>query len=142
MPEEEFWTALVSVLAVALGIAAWQASAGLPSTPEGYPGPALFPRVLAVVLLVVGLAVLAQALRRGWQPPRESLLRSAPTLFVAAALGAAPWLLSKLGLAASAGLYAAVVALLLGAPRLHGLLVGLTMGALVHLFFVTFLKVW
>jgi putative tricarboxylic transport membrane protein len=36
-----------------------------PSLEEGYPGPALFPNVLAVLLIIAGLTLTAQGVRRG-----------------------------------------------------------------------------
>ena len=73
MPQERIWEALVAGLAVLLGLGTWYLSSSLPTTEEGYPGPALFPRLLAVGLVLGGLALLGPALQglrqgQGWLP--------------------------------------------------------------------------
>ncbi len=141
MPQERIWEVLVAALAVVLGLGVWSLSGDLPTTEEGYPGPALFPRILAVVLVLGGLALLGPALwqRQGWQA--GLLGRLGPVGLLLGALGLAPWLLSWAGLVATAALYAMLMAALLGARWGAVLGLGLGVAGVVQGVFVMLLKV-
>jgi len=55
---------LVCLIALALGLAAWFISDTFPRTAEGYLGPALFPKLLAVGLSLASLSLLYRNLRQ------------------------------------------------------------------------------
>lgn len=61
---------------LALGAWVWLFSAGFPQLREGYPGPALFPRVIAIGLLLCGAYLTVQALVR---PPEVDTDEDEPT---------------------------------------------------------------
>ncbi len=135
---------LVCLIALALGLAAWFISDTFPRTAEGYLGPALFPKLLAVGLSLASLSLLYRNLR---QPglgaslqrlPWPNLLRIAGILL---ALALSPWALGKLGLLGSAGVLVLLSSLLLGARWLEALLTALFMVAFVYVVFVQLLKV-
>jgi putative tricarboxylic transport membrane protein len=128
------WGRLTALLALALGLAAWVLSLGLPRS-EG-PGPELFPRVLGTVLVLGGLALLRQRedpapLGPGW--PR--------VLGLALLFLLAPGLLPRLGLAWAAALLAGTAALLYREPWPRGALVALFTWLLVYWVFVRVLGV-
>ncbi|RMH53405.1 MAG: tripartite tricarboxylate transporter TctB family protein [Deinococcus-Thermus bacterium] len=131
------WERAAALLAVALGGLALLLSRSLPQMEGGYPGPALFPSILGVVLLLSGLGLL-------WQGRRaRARLQGGEGLVLLALLGLAlaPWLLGRLGLSPTAGLYAAAGALMLGARPGVALLTGGVVVLLVYLFFQRFLGV-
>lgn len=135
---------LVCLIALALGLTAWFVSDSFPRTDEGYLGPALFPKMLAVGVAVASLSLLYRNLRQpglgaslkllAW----DNLLRIGGVLL---ALLLAPWALDKLGLLGSAGLLVLLSSLLLGARWLEALLTALFMVAFVYGVFVQLLKV-
>ncbi len=141
MPQERIWEALVAGLAVLLGLGSWYLSGSLPTTEEGYPGPALFPRILAVALVLGGLALLGPALwqRQWWQA--GLLGRLGPVGLLLGALGLAPWLLSWAGLVVTAALYAMLMAALLGVRWGAVLGLGVGVAGVVQGVFVMLLKV-
>ncbi|GIW26411.1 tripartite tricarboxylate transporter TctB family protein [Meiothermus sp.] len=131
------WERVAALLAVALGALALLLSRGLPQMEGGYPGPALFPSILGVVLLLSGLGL-------WWQGRRaRARLQGGEGLVLLALLGLAlaPWLLGRLGLSPTAGFYAAAGALLLGVRPGVALLTGGAVALLVYLFFQRFLGV-
>ncbi|MGK0617656.1 tripartite tricarboxylate transporter TctB family protein [Meiothermus cerbereus] len=135
---------VVCLLALALGLAAWFPSNAFPRTAEGYLGPALFPKLLAVVLVLASLTLLYRNLRQAGLGPSFALL-AWPNLLriggILLALLLAPWALGKLGLLGSAGLLVLLSCLLLGARWLEALLTALFMVGFVYLVFVQMLKV-
>ena len=48
---------------IGLSVLVWLGSRSFPTLPEGYPGPALFPRVIAVLLLLSGIGLVIDSLR-------------------------------------------------------------------------------
>ncbi|WP_243095604.1 tripartite tricarboxylate transporter TctB family protein [Thermus thalpophilus] len=143
MQEERVWEALVALIAVFLGLAVWHFSGSLPPGQGGAPGPAFFPRILAGILVLGGLALLARVGRQAglkpfWTLRRESFVRM---VLLWSALWLLPWLLPKLGLVFTAVVYSMLTAALLGARRAEVLYLGLVVGALVQLVFAELLKV-
>jgi len=138
------WELLVSLIALGLGIAAWVMSNSFPRTDEGYLGPALFPKILAVVLVVAGLGLILPNIRKPgfWQSVEPNLGRNLlPVTLLLGALLLTPWLVGKIGLVMSTVLYSVVTSLLLGARWREALLVGVAMLAFVYVVFVQLLKV-
>jgi len=134
----------VSLIALGLGIAAWVMSNSFPRTDEGYLGPALFPKILAVVLVVAGLGLILPNIRKPgfWQSVEPNLGRNLlPVTLLLGALLLTPWLVGKIGLVMSTVLYSVVTSLLLGARWREALLVGVAMLAFVYVVFVQLLKV-
>ena len=66
--------------AIGLAILIWISSLPFPTLPGGHPGPALFPRVIAVLLLVAGVGLLVQR-----SPAERSQLRPSKLSWPAAA---------------------------------------------------------
>lgn len=132
--------AISGVLVAGLGVAIWLATLPFPELDSGYPGPALFPRAIAIGLVLSSAWLLARA--RG---PRTLALPSAPALVrCALCLGCVctfPLLHSLLGSAVAAGLVAAGVGLLFGIRLLHAAATGAVVAALVQLLFVLLLGV-
>ncbi len=99
---------LIGILFALAGAAVFAATLGFPRLEDGAPGPALFPRVLAVLMVGFGatLAVGALRARRQGAPP--------------AASAAAP--VARAGLINALLVFAAIVAFMVVAPRLGFLL--------------------
>ncbi|MFN3390950.1 MAG: tripartite tricarboxylate transporter TctB family protein [Meiothermus ruber] len=135
---------LVCLIALALGLAAWLISDTFPRTAEGYLGPALFPKLLAVGLAIASLSLLYRNLRQPGLGASLKLL-AWPNLLriggILLALALTPWALGKLGLLGSAGALVLLSSLLLGARWLEALLTALFMVAFVYVVFVQLLKV-
>jgi len=55
--------AILGTGAIVLGIATFLDTLGFPKMPGGAPGPALFPQILSVLLIGLGLVVVVQSLR-------------------------------------------------------------------------------
>lgn len=99
-----------------LGLGIWWHSGSFPALEEGYPGPSLFPRLIAVGLLLSGLGLGWSAIRKagaGAAAPQEpsSLLKLAIGLGL---VGLYPLLQPLLGFIVSLGLICLGIALLLG----------------------------
>ncbi|MCS7067118.1 MAG: tripartite tricarboxylate transporter TctB family protein [Meiothermus sp.] len=137
MPAERFWERAVALVALALGMLALYLSRSLPQMEGGYPGPALFPSILGVVLVASGLGLLWQ--ERGSKGGLEG--GEGRVLLVILGLALAPWLLGQIKLAPTAGLYALAGALLLGVRPAGALLTGGAVALLVYLVFQRFLGV-
>jgi putative tricarboxylic transport membrane protein len=143
------WEIAVAVLAVALGIAAWVLSAGFPRTEDGYPGPALFPRLLGACLLLAGGGILLGNLRRGLATAiaevsgsdRQELLGFARVAVLLVALAFAPWLLGQIKLLPTLGLYVILACLLLGSRWYEALLTAVVLLLFVYVVFVRLLQV-
>ncbi|AWR85576.1 tripartite tricarboxylate transporter TctB family protein [Meiothermus taiwanensis] len=135
---------LVCLIALALGLAAWFISDTFPRTAEGYLGPALFPKLLAVGLAAASLGLIYRNLRLPGLAASFGLLAWGNLLRIGGVLLAlllTPWALDKLGLLGSAGLLVLLSCLLLGARWLEALLTALFMVAFVYVVFVQLLKV-
>ncbi|MGI9175288.1 MAG: tripartite tricarboxylate transporter TctB family protein [Rhodothermales bacterium] len=63
---------------VGLGLWIWIYTGTFPTLQGGHPGPALFPRVVAVGLGLAGLGLVVGALRR-WEKLRQALRRPQPS---------------------------------------------------------------
>ncbi len=137
MPTQPLWERMTALLAVALGAAALFLSRSLPQMEGGYPGPALFPSLLGLVLLFSGLGLLWQG--RGAKGELQG--GEGRVLLVLLGLALAPWLVKQLGLSLSAGIYALFGTLLLGVRPGAALLTGGVVALLVYLAFQRFLGV-
>ena len=62
-----------SVLIIVLGVSIWVLSGNFPDLDEGYPGPNLFPRVIAIGLVLIGVLVIISEVRSGKQAKIEGL---------------------------------------------------------------------
>ncbi len=128
------------VLVAGLGAAIWLATLPFPELDSGYPGPALFPRAIAIGLILSAAWLLAGA--RGSRTPA---FPAAPVLVrCALCLGCVctfPLLHSLLGSAVAAGLVAAGVGLLFGIRLLHAAATGAVVAVAVQLLFVLLLGV-
>ncbi|WP_018465458.1 tripartite tricarboxylate transporter TctB family protein [Calidithermus timidus] len=134
----QVWERVAALLAAALGVLALLLSRGLPQMEGGYPGPALFPSILGVVLLVSGLGLL-------WQErSKKGKLQGGEgrVLLALLALALAPWLLGQLRLAPTAGIYTLMGALLLGVRPGVALLSGGVVTFVVYVLFQRFLGVY
>lgn len=66
---------------ILFGIGIWLYAGSFPELPEGYPGPALFPRLIAVSLGLSGMLLLIGS-RRGSQPEKQKTkVQSSPIFF-------------------------------------------------------------
>ncbi|RIH85380.1 tripartite tricarboxylate transporter TctB family protein [Calidithermus roseus] len=144
MATERFWELVGALLAFGLGLAALILSRGLPQMEGGYPGPALFPGILGVLLVCCGLGVFLGALLQAGHSRgvavegRKGLVN---TLGVLLSLGLAPVMLARLGLIPTAVAYALFACLLLRARWQEVLAVGVAMGLFVYVVFMRFLGV-
>ena len=137
MSAERIWERVTALLALGLGALALYLSRSLPQMEGGYPGPALFPSILGVVLLLSGAGLWWEG-RRG-----KAGLQGGEGRVLLALLGLAlaPWLLKQVGLSLTAGLYALAGAWLLGTRPLGALLTGGVVAILVYLAFQRILGV-
>lgn len=138
-----FWELQVSLIAVTLGIATWVLSKGLPR-PESGLGPDLFPKVLALVLVMSGGAILLTNLRKPGllvSINREETSRLLIVACLLLGLLASPWLLSKLGLVLTATLFTALASLFLGARWTEALLAAAVICVIGYAIFVRLLGV-
>ncbi len=137
MSEQPAWERAVALLAVALGALALFLSRSLPQMEGGYPGPALFPSLLGLLLLLSGLGLLWQRRRaRGRLQGGEGRV-----LVALLGLALAPLLLEWVGLSLTASLYTLVGTLLLGVRPVAALMTGGVVALLVYLVFQRFLGV-
>lgn len=105
-----------ALLLCLLGIGIWWQSGSFPSLEEGYPGPSLFPRMIAIGLLLGGIWI---GLKSFQQPSEEdaSWLQQASLLKLGGGVilvGLYPILQPLIGFMGSLGLVCLGVALLLG----------------------------
>lgn len=119
-----------------LAILVWITSRHFPTLPEGYPGPALFPRVIAVLLLLAGLGLVVG----GVKPSDESHstgLRSI-ALRLSGGLGAVALFLLALpvaGAGPAAGAACLLISVTLRVRWKQALAATLLTGIAVHLMF-------
>jgi putative tricarboxylic transport membrane protein len=137
------WELVVAALAIGLGVAAWVLSAGFPRTDDGYPGPALFPRLIGACLLLAGGGILFGNVRKGLaglvEPGEVGEFGRVAGLLLALAF--APWLFSKLGLLLTVAVFVILACLLLKARPLEALLTAGIMLVFVYVIFVRLLQV-
>lgn len=127
----------VGVLALS-GVVGWQASV-IPTSPMyAEIGPKFFPYVVSIALAALGLALLVEAARGGWQPDEET--ETKPDLEALAFVMAG--ILANVVLIGSAGFTIAAVALFVGVARgfgssrpLRDLLVGAAVAIVAYLGF-------
>lgn len=132
--------AVSGVLVAGLGVAIWLATLPFPALDSGYPGPALFPRAVAIGLILSSFWLLKGA-RRSQRPAPAS-----PRALARCALGVGcvctfPLLHSVLGSAVAAGLAAAGVGLLFRLRVRTAAATGAVVAALIQLLFVLLLGV-
>lgn len=137
MSAQPAWERVVALLAVALGALALFLSRSLPQMEGGYPGPALFPSLLGLMLLLSGLELLWQG-RRATGRLQGGEGRVLLTLL---GLALAPFLLEWVGLSLTASIYAVIGTLLLGLRPALALVTGGVVALLVYLVFQRFLGV-
>jgi putative tricarboxylic transport membrane protein len=103
-----------------LGLWVWAYTAGFPDLPEGYPGPALFPRLIAAGLVLSGLALVAGSLRplyrrrRSFGEPLPHGPGLARLALVGALLAAYPLLQCRAGFVPALGVLMLAVGWMLG----------------------------
>lgn len=108
--------AISAVLLCLLGIGIWWQSGSFPSLEEGYPGPSLFPRMIAIGLVLAGGWIGLLAVRKADQGSKGMAQQSSLMKFGGGVLlvGLYPVLQPLIGFMASLGLICLGVALLLG----------------------------
>ncbi|WP_337844611.1 tripartite tricarboxylate transporter TctB family protein [Thermus sp.] len=137
---ERVWETLGALLALLLGGAALVLARGLPQMEGGYPGPALFPSLLGVVLVASSLGLFSAG-RLG--PRGEGEAGRLPRVLGAlVGLGTAPLLLKALGLAALAGLLTLWAGFLLRGKGWAVFLAAGVVASFVYAFFVRILGVY
>lgn len=133
-------TTLISgVICSLLGAAIWLYSGTFPELPEGYPGPSLFPRVIAGGLVLSGIALLVRGVR-AWKRGEEAIRRPAPAglLRLAVTLAAValfPLMQGLAGTIAALFLVCLAVAFTLGVRPVIAVLTALASAAGVYLVF-------
>lgn len=139
--------AVSGALVVALGVAAYMHAGSFPSSP-GEPGPALFPRLAAIGLVVVGLVLVAGGLRRlasetwvrwpeWWRQPRPV----AAVATIVAGLALSSGYMEALGFFVCAPLLVFLLMVLLRVRVWIALVVTVLAVAAVHSIFYTGLRV-
>ena len=83
MKKKPFSELVIGVICMALGMAVFIAAGNLQTVKLGI-GPAGMPKFVAVLLVVLGLAQTATALRSGVNPPKFDVDKRAASLFAAA----------------------------------------------------------
>ena len=70
-----FNDAVIGIFLIAFGALALFLTRGFPTLSKGYPGPSLFPNVIAVLFMITGLILIAQGIRskRPWLKVSSSL---------------------------------------------------------------------
>jgi len=129
------------ILLAGLGVVAYFYAGHFPTLEGGYPGPALFPRLIAGGLALSG-AILAW--RPGTTPKANSSFRSSQTLGAAVLIlltALIPFVWTWLGPGVALGVLAAATAWLSGVPLWHALLLGAATGAGLYLLFFNLLGV-
>lgn len=140
---------LSGFVTLSLGVWIWLHSAAFPALEQGYPGPALFPRVIAVGLILSGLGLAGQAvlrsearirLRSELAPARDALsgarVRGMGRLLAGATVVVAyPWIQSVVGTIAAIALVCATFGLLLGVRARVALPTAIVSGAVVYFVF-------
>lgn len=151
MKETRVWETAVLAIVVFLSIGAWVVSGSFPKGDSPLVGPAVFPRVLGVILLVSSIAVFWQSRREALQASREATPSPEPEvpfnwfkllrpIGVLVLFGFAPLLLANIGLLATVGIITVCVCLLLGAKPLETGIASLGMVGFVYLVFILLLK--
>jgi hypothetical protein len=151
MKETRVWETAVLAVVVFMSVGAWVVSASFPKGDSPLVGPALFPRVLGVILLIASIGVFWESRKAALQAAREALpspepqtkfdwlklLRPIGVLFL---FGLAPLMLANVGLLATVGIVTLCVCLLLGAKPLETGIASLFMVGFVYLVFILLLK--
>jgi putative tricarboxylic transport membrane protein len=147
--ETRIWESLVAIIVIGMSVGAWVFSAGFPKGDNSLIGPALFPRVLAVILTISSLIVVIGS----WRPQtvmtampsdasqnadRFKLLRVAGLLV---AVAFAPLMLGQFGLLVTSVVLTVGVCFLLGAKWSEALIAGGVMLVFVYLIFIQLLRV-
>ncbi|MEF2277304.1 tripartite tricarboxylate transporter TctB family protein [Deinococcus sp. YIM 134068] len=138
--EHPGWELALSVFLILIGVGVWIVSASFPRLDDGSPGPALFPRVLAVGLMVGGGVLIASALRdlrsRGATLPFLESRSGMGKVFVTLAMTAlVPFLMPYITLVGGAALASALFALLIGTDLRRSVGVGVVTGLSIYLVF-------
>lgn len=132
---------------VLAGVAIFAGTLSYPSLEGGHPGPALFPRLLAALMVVFGGALGRRGLRERSRSERigwAGLLGSGAfvnALFVIGAVVAYVLLADRLGFILTAAAVSFVLMWRLEVPPLRALLVAAALALLVHALFVKLLRV-
>jgi putative tricarboxylic transport membrane protein len=148
--ETRIWESIVAALVIGLSVLAWVVSASFPKGESAIVGPALFPRVLGVILIVSSLVVLFNS----WRSPLSVMTSSATgsgkdfawsklarAFALLAAFALTPLLLAQFGLLITAVVLTVGVCFLLGAKWHEVLIAGAVMLVFVYLVFILLLKV-
>jgi len=133
-------------LALALGVAVWFFAGTFPELDDGYPGPGLFPRIIAVGLALSGLGLLIRAFRR---PGEASPATNQTPLLPAAARVAAglalvalyPLLQGLIGFIPTVSALSFGVAVLLGVGVVTAGVTAIVSSSLIYLLFTRLLGV-
>jgi putative tricarboxylic transport membrane protein len=152
LPEEPLMTAnrwpndaLSGVALIALSLWLWFYTASFPELDEGYPGPALFPRIIALGLGCAGLILLVQALRsRAKTSPGKRTLHYAGIARFAAGIGlvfAYPFFIEQIHFIPVMAVLIFVYGLLLRSPHWHALAISILGAALIYALFTSLLGV-
>lgn len=144
MTFSDLWIGLSTA---ALGLAVYFYSRGFPRLPGGYPGPGLFPQVIAVLFVVFGVALALKAIRARVRPPRLDLgtllwrREVSQALAVLAVIVLYILLVDRLGFVITAGLLMVGLMALLGVPWRQNLLVAILLVLLASSLFGRLLKI-
>lgn len=132
-----------AALLAGLGAGLWWITESFPDLPEGYPGPALFPRIIGVALAIAALALGASALRpkRRVAAARGEGAAWAPPALIVAVVGSFPVLAPHIGVAPAVCLTCLFSALLLRAPWRAALLVAIGVTAVLYGLFTVLLGI-
>lgn len=138
--------ALTGGIWLTVAVAIFWYAGTFPELEEGYPGPSLFPRLIAMGLGLSGLGLMVQAWRSPRTSPHGSPERAAgwSWLRLLAALlmvTCFPWLRTYLGFVPALSLVVGGMALLLRVKPLPALLVAVGASGLIYLLFTYLLSV-
>ena len=141
------WELLLSGLMVAVGIGVWILTATFPTLDEGYPGPSLFPRLLASGLIIGGGVLIVGSLRawRQSSAPRTPFLDShagfLKVLATALLVILVPFVMPLIKLVGAAAVAAGLFTLMLGSGAVRSLMVAVMTALIVYVLFARLLGV-
>lgn len=130
-----------AALLASLGVGLWWITESFPDLPEGYPGPALFPRIIGVALVAAAVALGATGLRLKRRTARGEGTAWGPLVLIVAVVGSFPVLAPYVGVAPAVCLICLFGALLLRVPWRTALLVAIGVTAVLYGLFTVLLGI-
>lgn len=136
--------AVSGIALLALSLWLWYFTASFPQLDDGYPGPSLFPRLVALGLGFAGVILLIQSLRSKQRSKKKRTIHWSGLVRFGAGMGllmAYPFLIEQLHFIPVMALLIFVFGLLLRSPRWHALMMATLSAALIYALFTQLMGV-